>query len=377
MSLRDDNTTILVYRSETILEKWTCIFADSNAESISKLCAYCLILLGSFFGNILIIIIVYKRRDLRKTMNYFIVNMAVSDLLYPLVLIPDQMTKIVTGSFHWHVSGVLGSFLCKLFYFASSSSLFVSVQSLVWIAIDRFVAVVFPLKLGLISSKIRTVAIVSTWILAGVFYFPSLITWEVVEFGNSTYCSPVNIKSIFPNNEGDAAYNWLHVTIRFLAPLLVITVLYTAIAISLKRRSKALRNVAQYQQQHSVKNRRQATQMAVIILVLFYICVIPYTLLRFVDVWKPSCAFLKSFYFISILMFCLSSVVNPIICLSFVESYRRGLRNIVCYFCGTSDNKRAKRERVTVKGIRNLAGENCQRTSKDTHNFQVTFETAL
>ena len=376
MSLRDNNTTILVSRSETILEEWTCIFVDSNAERISKLCAYCLILIGSFFGNISIIIIVCKRRDLRKTMNYFIVNMAVSDLLFPLVAIPDQMTKIVTGSFHWHVSGILGSFLCKLFYFASSSSLFVSVQSLVWIAIDRFVAVVFPLKLGLMSSKIRTIAIVSTWILAGVFYFPSLITWEVVEFANSTYCSPVNIKSVFPSKEGDAAYNWLHVTIRFFAPLLVITVLYTAIAISLKRRTKALRNVARFEQ-HSVKKRRQATQMAVVILVLFYICVIPYTLLRFVNFWKPSCAFLRSFYFISILMFFSSSVVNPIICLSFVESYRRGLRNIVCYICGTPDNNRAKRERITLRGIRNLAGENCQRTSKDRDKFQETFETAL
>ena len=104
--------------------------------------------------------------------------------------------------------------------------------------------------------------------------------------------------------------------------------------------------------------------MAVIILVLFYICVIPYTLLRFVDFWKPSCAFLRSFYFISILMFFSSSVVNPIICLSFVESYRRGLRNIVCYFYGTPDNKRKRRERVTLNGVRrNLAGENCQRTS--------------
>ena len=49
MSLRNNNTTVLVSRSETILEKWTCIFVDSNAERISKLCAYCLILLGSFF----------------------------------------------------------------------------------------------------------------------------------------------------------------------------------------------------------------------------------------------------------------------------------------------------------------------------------------
>ena len=158
MSLRDNNTTVLVSRNETILEKWTCIFVNSNAERISKLCAYCLILLCSFFGNISIIIIVCRRRDLRKTMNYFIVNMAVSDLLFPLVLIPDQMTKIVSSSFHWHVSGILGSFLCEMFYFARPSSLFVSVQSFVWIAIDRFVVVVFPLKLRLMSSKICTVA---------------------------------------------------------------------------------------------------------------------------------------------------------------------------------------------------------------------------
>ena len=236
-----------------------------------------------------------------------------------------------------------------------------------WIAIDRFVAVVFPLKLGLISNKIRTTAIVSTWVLAGVFYFPSLITWDIVELGNKTYCSPVNTKSTFPSKEGGAAYYWLHVTIRLLAPLLVISVLYTAIAISLKRRSSALVN----ERQHSLqRKRRQATQMSVVIIVLFYICVIPYTLLHFLlHLWKPSCAFLRSFYFISYLMFSLSSVVNPVICLSFVESYRRGLRNILCSFCAKRDNKRAYRQQITLKEIRNLASDNCQGTSKDTDTF--------
>jgi len=155
-----------------------------------------------------------------------------------------------------------------------------------------------------------------------------------------------------------------------LAPLLVTTVLYTAIAISLNRRSSALVN----ERQHSVKKRKQATQMAVAMLVLFYICVIPYTLLRFVDFWKPSCSFLRSFYFIAFLMLFLSSVVNPIICLSFVESYRHGLKNILCYVCEKRDNNRAKREQITLKRIRNLARENCPRTSKDTDNFHEIFD---
>jgi len=90
-------------------------------------------------------------------------------------------------------------------------SLFVSVQSLAWITIDRFVAVVFPLKLGLISRKIRTLAIVSTWILAGAFYVPWLLSSGLAEYGNITFCSLVNIQSIFPSTEAEQGYYWLHV----------------------------------------------------------------------------------------------------------------------------------------------------------------------
>ena len=360
MSLRN-NTTITFIGNETALgqQNSTCVFVDSNSERISKLCACCFILLGSFFGNIFIIIIVYKHQDLRKTINYFIVNMAVSDLLFPLILIPIQITQLVTEPLHWHVSGILGSIFCKLFYFASSVSLLVSAQSLVWIAIDRFVAVVFPVKLGLISGKIRTIAMVSTWILAGVFYFPLLIIRDrFVKSDNNTICIVVWEK-FFPNKGSYVAYNWLHLTVRSFAPLFLITVLYSTIAITLKRGRKALADTPpKIRGQRYLKKRRQATQMAIVILVLFYICVIPFALFQsFLDLLRPSCGFLRSFYLIAIFMFFFSSVVNPIICLSFVESYRRGLKNIVCYFCGIRDSKRVKQKRITLKEIRNLSGE--------------------
>ena len=115
-------------------------------------------------------------------------------------------------------------------------------------------------------------------------------------------------------------------------------------------------NAAQNDRQHCVKRRRQATKMAIVILVLFYICVIPHTLSRFVNYFRPSCAIQISFTFVAFFLFFLSSVVNPIICLSFVESYRRGLKILVCCFCGMRDNK--KHERITLKRIRNLPRKN-------------------
>ena len=93
---------------------------------------------------------------------------------------------------------------------------------------------VFPVKIGLISSKIRTIAIVSTWVLAGVFYFPLLVIHGLVERGNDTFCGLLNTRSIFSSKEASKGYFWLHVIIRFLAPLLLITVLYTAILVALK-----------------------------------------------------------------------------------------------------------------------------------------------
>ena len=177
----------------------TCSFVDSSAERFSKLCAFCFILLGSIFGNIFIIIIVYKNRHLRKAINYFIVSMAFSDLVLTMNVLPVKITELVTDSRHWHVSGMMGVIFCKLFFYASLVSLLVSAQSLVWIAIDRFVAVVFPMKLGLISSKTRTIAIVSTWICAGFFSCPVIVSSKLLVSGNDIFCSETNWELFLTN----------------------------------------------------------------------------------------------------------------------------------------------------------------------------------
>ena len=52
---------------------------DNRTEIFFKALAYSLILLVSLSGNILILIITYKNKQLRKSVDYFVFNMAVSD----------------------------------------------------------------------------------------------------------------------------------------------------------------------------------------------------------------------------------------------------------------------------------------------------------
>ena len=88
----------------------------------------------------------------RKPINFFIVNMAMSDLLYPIIVIPKGIQRFYIDS--WLIGGPLGQVLCKLGVFVSDLSVAVSIQNLVLIAVDRFGAVILPLRSPLISSKL-------------------------------------------------------------------------------------------------------------------------------------------------------------------------------------------------------------------------------
>ena len=66
-----------------------CPSPDSlNALNIGNTVAYSIILVASLVGNSLVGIIVYKTKTMRKTINFFIVNMAMSDLLFSLFAFP-------------------------------------------------------------------------------------------------------------------------------------------------------------------------------------------------------------------------------------------------------------------------------------------------
>ena len=382
MSLRN-NTTIQVTVNETVLGQQNpkCTFAnDSTVEKTSRLWAYCVILLASFIGNMFIIAIVCRHRDLHKTINYFIVNMAVSDLIFPLIVLPLLIRQIQADSQHWPLNGIFGLVFCKLGYFLGQVSIHVSAQSLVWIAVDRFVAIVLPLKLDLISKKVRTIAIVSMWIFAGFLNSPSVMAAKLVAIGNDTVCKEMNLESVFSDQEAIETYFWLQVTFLYMAPLFSITILYTAIGFALNRQNKALANTEPNVKRGIMRNRRHAILMAVVIVVLYYICVTPHTLLHFLPYWSTSCAFQRVLLFMASFSIYLSSVVNPTICLTFVRSYRRGLRNILCpCSCGRMPKEMVTKphEQITLKKMKYLTEESHQRHSQDTENVREILDTVL
>ena len=168
------------------------ITTDSAVEVTAKALVYIFIFLVSFFGNIFLFVVIYKKKQLRRSINYFVFNMAVSDLFNnPLTIMTVKIVEIISGSSSWKVDRpwLLGNILCKLAYFLPDVSLVVSIGSLLLISIDRLIAVVFPLKAKLISSKVRLISILlSTWFVAIAVHAPYFYSFKLIPYENETYC---------------------------------------------------------------------------------------------------------------------------------------------------------------------------------------------
>ena len=156
--------------------------ADPSTEKAWKTFAYSAIGFGSLLGNSLVILIIFKIRGMRSTINYFILNMAASDVLFTVFVIPRVISELHSAPHRWFVGGVLGSFLCKFDFFIQDVSTAVSILSLVAIAVDRFYGVVFPMKAGLMSSgTFRRRILAATWFVGALFHSPYFYAYKLYD----------------------------------------------------------------------------------------------------------------------------------------------------------------------------------------------------
>ena len=103
------------------------------------------IFLLSLFGNSLVIAVVCRNinKKMRTTMNLFVVNMAASDLLTTVLVIPVDIGTFAKGKWPIHHNSTAGLVLCKTRTTVWYLSTGVSLLSLVAISVDRFWAVFF------------------------------------------------------------------------------------------------------------------------------------------------------------------------------------------------------------------------------------------
>ena len=305
---------------------WSCYsLINPVVEKLVQTVASGLILVVSLVENSLIVIIVFKTPTLRKPMNFMIVNMAISDLLFTIFLFPRSLVEMQADS--WLIGDSLLQTLCKTSFFLLIVSATVSIQSLILITVYRFGAVVLPIRSPLISKSYGPFFIIATWIVAIAANSAYLFSLKVVvneHLGGMVMCT---IQKSSANN-----YLLSNFIAFFYIPFVLLTMLYAIILIKLKQHAHPGEPSANAEKQRSRKNRN-VLKMAIVIVFAFFLCWIPFITNRTISHFAPnssiwySCNFLLYDNF-TYFMAATNCAINPMICLIFSSNYRQGLKRL-------------------------------------------------
>ena len=293
-----------------------------SASKIGQTFTCCLFLVVSLVGNTLIAIIIYKTKTMRTATNYFILNMAISDLLLPILVFPSILLEMYEG--FWFFSGEQGLAFCKVMLFIQYVSSLVSIENLILIAVDRFKAVVFPFRRPLISSKLCLFFILTTWVAASALSSPTIFGYKSVEYtGKFQNCNWVWKRSFFGDNYL-RAMPFVLMTFSFA----LIVILYSLILFKLKsQKTPGEQSVNAVRQRE--KRERNVLRMAVAIVTGFAVCWGPLTTITLLNafVWDNSlpCE-IATYWLITLFMAYANCALNPCICFAFSGKHRQGLK---------------------------------------------------
>ncbi|XP_022810494.1 neuropeptide SIFamide receptor-like [Stylophora pistillata] len=333
----------------------TCPTSESSVEMVAKASAYAIILVVSLVGNSILILSIAKNEQSRKSIHYLVLNMAVSDLLNSFTIMPIKLAQIISASGSWKVvrPWLLGNLLCKLSYFLIDVSLVVSIESLLLISVDRFIAVVFPLKAKLISSKVRLVGVLWTWIVATVVHAPYFYAYKLTPEGNETLCR-LDWGPAFDHKKTHKRFVTATFIIFILVPIGVFAMVYGTIAWKLRRNNRKHKQQLGFRHKSRDEQHKKIVRMSVAIIVAFSVCSIPLLVYLFAQIflwdWRlpPICAFRTVVPFLVAFMVHSWSAVNPCVCFIF-SKYSKGLKQLPSFVSSQRTSANERRVRVETK----------------------------
>lgn len=117
---------------------------------------YSLVFLVALLGNGLVCFVVQTSPRMKTVTNYFIVNLAVGDILMTLFCVPFSFVSMLVLRY-WP----FGAVMCKVVNFSQAVSVLVSAYTLLAISIDRYMVIMHPLRprLGKTAAKLVVAAV--------------------------------------------------------------------------------------------------------------------------------------------------------------------------------------------------------------------------
>ena len=246
----------------------------------STLILYLITFVFGLTGNSLTIVVILRNQRMKTVATCFILNLAVADNLFMFSL-PFKAHNTFTSN--W----LFGRHLCKLMSAFYSINLFASIFTMVLMSMDRYLAIVHPLKSLRYRTKRNAVIIcVMLWAICCVVMTP---IWMYADVTNGSHSNVSICRVNWPARDYQS-YVWFwtifQLMLGFIIPICVMMVCYLCLLRHLvTHRSTVQRHLVTTRSTLCAEQARQplkkVTVMVFIVTVVFVVCWTPYHILAY------------------------------------------------------------------------------------------------
>ncbi|XP_071285739.1 neuropeptide S receptor isoform X1 [Agelaius tricolor] len=205
-------------------EEWGSFYYSFKTEQLVTLW---ILFIVTISGNAIVLFSTWRRKR-KSRMTYFVTQLAITDSFTGLINIMTDIIWRYTGDF------MAPDIVCRVVRYFQVVLLYASTYVLVSLSIDRYHAIVYPMKF-LQGERQAKVLIGVAWGLSFLFSIPTLIIFGKRQLSNGE----VQCWALWPDDSYWIPYMTVVAFLVYFIPLIIISVIYSIVIRTIWMKSKA------------------------------------------------------------------------------------------------------------------------------------------
>ncbi|KAM6293455.1 cysteinyl leukotriene receptor 2 [Porphyrio hochstetteri] len=306
------NISEMVLENNLANSSFNCTI-DSFKQVIYPIMYLSIFFLGAV-GNGLSIYVFFQPSQRKTSVNIYMQNLAVSDLMFVSTL-PFRATYFLLGS-QW----IFGDITCRIMTYTMYVNMYCSIYFLTVLSVVRFIAIVYPFKhLKVTNMKYARIICATIWFFVLSASSP-LLCKEIAGYSNSDKCLDLHPST----THNVLLMNCFVLVMGFILPFCTIIVCYIfTIKALLKSRNPQCKKAVCH---------KKALSTIIITLILFFLCFLPYHILRTLHLMSSGCSqaslLTHKALVVTLCLAAMNSCLDPILYYFAAENFKARIRSL-------------------------------------------------